>query len=132
MPHAAFYVVELTEGFILPLGNGVFQCRTRLSMWWNTQGFLVVDPAIDCFNAARGFLCGGTPAEDPEPCRGYVSMPHAAFYVVEQVAESVFADGVKSFNAARGFLCGGTNRTEMNSFRLLRFNAARGFLCGGT
>ena len=58
MPHAAFYVVE--------------------------PHVVVVRNEVERFNAARGFLCGGT---NPYALKSYVdevSMPHAAFYVVEQ------------------------------------------------
>ena len=83
MPHAAFYVVEhmiLQEGHCI---LNKFQCRTRLSMWWNLVNAKDVraHDKFQCrtrlsmwwnrdmdqmakdfggFNAARGFLCGGT------------------------------------------------------------------------
>ena len=35
MPHAAFYVVERVRKRGMLIGR-LFQCRTRLSMWWNS------------------------------------------------------------------------------------------------
>ena len=60
MPHAAFYVVELLKEFVI-----LVERRS--------------------FNAARGFLCGGTSIISSHPIT------------------------ILSFNAARGFLCGGTS-----------------------
>ena len=57
MPHAAFYVVE--------------------------PHVVVVRNEVERFNAARGFLCGGTIWHPLLILFFYVSMPHAAFYVVE-------------------------------------------------
>ena len=131
MPHAAFYVVELMKE------------KTR-----RTKAL--------SFNAARGFLCGGTCVEDPRGVRLCVSMPHAAFYVVERRRFIEEQSVTRCFNAARGFLCGGTFwyigsnllfymfqcRTRLSMWWNISnrsgmifvwgFNAARGFLCGGT
>ena len=85
MPHAAFYVVQHACYQLLGAWQIPFQCRTRLSMWCNLgrSGY----PASQGrgFNAARGFLCGATVVS--ELIMGYmiVSMPHAAFYVVERL-----------------------------------------------
>ena len=43
-----------------PLPIVQFQCRTRLSMWWNIDPMIASLEKDSSFNAARGFLCGGT------------------------------------------------------------------------
>ena len=58
MPHAAFYVVQLSDE----------DMYLRMS----------------CFNAARSILCGATTNCNGNRVFLLVSMPHAAFYVVQQ------------------------------------------------
>ena len=85
-----------------------------------------------CFNAARSILCGATYTPRTFPFSFVVSMPHAAFYVVQQhvphplkslrmfqcrtqhfmwcnIAEQIAGNGLHSFNAARSILCGATS-----------------------
>ncbi len=106
MPHAAFYVVQPRIQFpynseftcfnaarsILcgatkhskPLSTTFsFQCRTQHFMWCNKRRLEFQGNTSRSFNAARSILCGATLKE--KTCRLYVhvSMPHAAFYVVQ-------------------------------------------------
>ena len=59
-----------------------FQCRTQHFMWCNTK-YLKVTKYLGGFNAARSILCGATQQNLSSHHRLYVSMPHAAFYVVQ-------------------------------------------------
>ena len=59
-----------------------FQCRTRLCGWCNLY------PSHDqylrrCFNAARGFVGGATLSQLVKLRTMFVSMPHAALWVVQ-------------------------------------------------
>ena len=131
MPHAAFYVVQLE----------IISCKERI---------------LISFNAARSILCGATSVVTPSSslplfqCRTqhfmwcnlerkiednywvYVSMPHAAFYVV-QLEKIVKGADFGSFNAARSILCGATTEEVQDELmQIVRFNAARSILCGAT
>ena len=77
-----------------------------LYMWCNSLGDTNGNPKLG-FNAARSILCGATPVGVYSFGAFGVSMPHAAFYVVQQY--TIF-DSVPliSFNAARSILCGAT------------------------
>ena len=106
MPHAAFYVVQLNDCIPSSITR-TFQCRTQHFMWCNCRRVLAKSRSalFQCrtqhfmwCNIERGVFNG----------KHHVSMPHAAFYVVQ--LHLVELDGLQlmSFNAARSILCGAT------------------------
>mgnify|MGYP000992687740 CR=1 FL=1 len=154
-----------------------FQCRTQHFMWCNNSRAPHRDSAIS-FNAARSILCGATARivsrslrislfqcrtqhfmwcnldSRHKSLRRVVSMPHAAFYVVQH-KKGVLTMMIKvsmphaafyvvqprnikmkffilGFNAARSILCGATRLCVAGRSRQRCFNAARSILCGAT
>ena len=127
MPHAAFYVVQHT----FPLGSSSAYCfnaaRSILCGATAVCVYQLVDRRFNaarsilcgatggyrchwrrcCFNAARSILCGATRSDGDRSVAGAVSMPHAAFYVV-QLHRLPPRCGEGGFNAARSILCGAT------------------------
>ena len=107
MPHAALYVVQQRvfqdsrrriRGFnaarsilcgatirVRPceLCGLRFQCRTQHFMWCN-RWYGSPEWNNWCFNAARSILCGATNCCSRRGVSCGVSMPHAAFYVVQR------------------------------------------------
>ena len=155
----------------------LFQCRTQHFMWCNNSRAPHRDSAIS-FNAARSILCGATARivsrslrislfqcrtqhfmwcnldSRHKSLRRVVSMPHAAFYVVQH-KKGVLTMMIKvsmphaafyvvqprnikmkffilGFNAARSILCGATRLCVAGRSRQRCFNAARSILCGAT
>ena len=83
------------------------------------------------FNAARSILCGATSSYRNSSREFGVSMPHAAFYVVQLVYSGTSARST-GFNAARSILCGATQLCVPDGHLRCCFNAARSILCGAT
>ena len=175
MPHAAFYVVQRQE--YPATGNRLgFQCRTQHFMWCNVmvsifdrvrEGFNAAR-SILCgatmkrvkglhdvgFNAARSILCGATPGRMVTLATGEVSMPHAAFYVVQQFSDGDYMVDVRFQCRTQHFMwcnadysMSGThylfqcrtqhymwcNKTYINGNEVVvGFNAARSIICGAT
>ena len=61
---------------------------------------------MNCFNAARGFVCG------------------ARLTMLKDNSDTL------CFNAARGFVCGASAFAPTKEMAFFSFNAARGFVCG--
>ena len=83
MPHAAFYVVQLVHLMenLHPLSVSMPHAAFYVVQQMFFSSLAVI---LNCFNAARGFLCGATNPSSSFITRSLVSMPHAAFYVVQQ------------------------------------------------
>ena len=157
----------------------LFQCRTQHCMWCNVWQRLTLVGLTSSFNAARSIVCGATLPMSRIPTWAFrfnaarsivcgatttsfanrdskfVSMPHAALYVVQQHAFVLLLD-VQRFNAARSIVCGATrsHRQQKRSIKVSMphaalyvvqpplsgrpsiwrhgFNAARSIVCGAT
>ena len=69
-------------------------------------------------HAARGFLGGAAPPAVPWGCsQPHVSMPHAAFWVVQRCFLPNWLFPFQRFNAARGFVGGATRAGFWNGVR---------------
>ena len=129
MPHAAFYVVQRRESF-RSLQASQFQCRTQHFMWCNLSERQAKADALR-FNAARSILCGATENRIRALNAIYVSMPHAAFYVVQRIM--MYDNGYKSLFQCRTqhFMWCNLMSGAVCVYQL-GFNAARSILCGAT
>ena len=67
-----------------------------------------------CFNAARGFVGGAAARRGGSVSRCFVSMPHAALWVVQRDPRGRYGGGL-SFNAARGFVGGAATHENVRS-----------------
>ena len=86
--------------------EGLFQCRTRLCGWCSDSGRARLPPS-------------------------HLSMPHAAFWVVQPPARNPSWEPEVGFNAARGFVGGAATQViAVFVFPYQGFNAARGFVGG--
>ena len=95
MPHAAFYVVQLNS-FFLYIISRKFQCRTQHFMWCNLCSSSCTARKT-CFNAARSILCGATIVVEIKDSAAVVSMPHAAFYVVQHIKSIIKHNFIRRF-----------------------------------
>ena len=152
MPHAALYVVQLEMAKVIRKVT-TFQCRTQHFMWCNSHGNRR-QPHDMGFNAARSILCGATQANKHIDWLKGVSMPHAAFYVVQQSKEAAKKLGSRFQCRTQHFMwcnvlslpndvewrfqcrtqhymwCNNIAWFEQQGFD--RFNAARSIICGAT
>ena len=128
MPHAALYVVQpdvpLRE---VKSRNGFNAARSILCGATST---MILSCMQIGFNAARSILCGATVMSAHSSGGSAVSMPHAALYVVQQVApECICGEAVSMPHAAFYVVQPKLNPSES---KRLGFNAARSILCGAT
>ena len=131
MPHAALFVVQDPKKLVQPHMLGVSMPHAALFV---VQGLIPPTTAlVDCFNAARGFVCGargdrscGCTAGEGFQCRTRLCL----------WCKSLSVRGWKrtrwGFNAARGFVCGASRRLLSLVTLITSFNAARGFVCGAS
>ena len=152
MPHAAFCVVQYHYSITLSIIIG-FQCRTRHSVWCNgiSKEIWWLRFMFQC--RTRHSVWCNLVAEFARWALGVVSMPHAAFCVVQCAPWLRLTPISSCFNAARGILCGAIEKHDMflspGKFQCRTrhsvwcngraaaggsatggFNAARGILCG--
>ena len=69
----------------------VFQCRTQHDMWCNDDKRFFQTTHLG-FNAARSMICGATILLSMKDGQLFVSMPHAALWVVQRLW-ALYVDG---------------------------------------
>ena len=108
MPHAALWVVQLYDEAGRLVDRLSFQCRTRLCGWCNIQQGMTVNlrAKFQCRTRLCGW-CSQRKVLQGVSCE-YVSMPHAALWVVQRRSGSSLVLLLRRFNAARGFVGGAT------------------------
>ena len=82
MPHAALWVVQLLTMMIKLIGSVRFNAA-RGFVGGAAERHKRSDGQDACFNAARGFVGGAAYRCAADWLRRYVSMPHAALWVVQ-------------------------------------------------
>ena len=131
MPHAALWVVQHRSQLEWVLGSCFNAARGFVGgATPSGQGSAGL---CSCFNAARGFVGGATKSDSfKHVLDHFVSMPHAALWVVQLYSMCTCINRLNGFNAARGFVGGATKLRAVIHREGCSFNAARGFVGGAT